>query len=35
MSVEERQIAAAKLKEKVFGTDNPDVREWHQKSERN
>ncbi len=29
MTHEERQQAAAKLKKKVYGTDNPDVREWH------
>ncbi len=33
MTPEERREVAAKLKKKVYGTDNPDVREWHRKND--
>lgn len=29
MTPEERQSVARELRERVYGKDNPDVREWH------
>lgn len=31
MTPKERQRVARILKERVYGKDNPDVREWHRK----
>ena len=32
MSSEQRQAVAAELKQRVYGSDVPDVREYHKKS---